>query len=40
VISPTGFGGTPEVPVGHVGIVMLDGSIASNDRRTGKFNEN
>lgn len=39
VISPTGFGtrkhpdGSLVIPVGHVGIVMFDGKIASNDSR-------
>lgn len=46
VISPTGYGtrknpdGTLAIPVGHVGIVMLNGRIASNDSRDGIFREN
>ena len=46
VILPIGYGtrrnpdGTLASPNGHVGIVMLDGKIASNDSRTGKFEEN
>ena len=46
VISPTGYGTrrNPDnsfaIPHGHVGIVMLDGKIASNDSRTGKLEEN
>lgn len=46
VISPTGYGhrrdaaGNLIIPNGHVGIVMLDGKIASNDSRDGKFREN
>jgi hypothetical protein len=40
VISPTGYGKNPAIPNGHTGIVMLGGKIASNDSRTGKFEEN
>ena len=46
VISPTSFGtrrnpdSTFAIPHGHVGIVMLDGKIASKNSRTGKFEEN
>ena len=46
VISPTGFGtrknpdGSLAIPNGHVGYVMTDGKIASNDSRTGKFEIN
>ena len=46
VILPIGYGtrrnpdGTLASPNGHVGIVMLDSKIASNNSRTGKFEEN
>ena len=46
IISPTGFAtrknpdGTLVIPVGHVGVIMLDGKIASNDSRDGIFREN
>ena len=46
VISPTGYGhrknpdGSLAIPNGHVGIVMLDGKIASNTSKTGIFEEN
>lgn len=38
VLSPTGTGNAGTV--GHVGIVLEDGIIASNDSRTGKFMKN
>lgn len=38
VLSPTGTGN--KGTVGHVGIVMSDLTIASNDSRTGKFLKN
>jgi hypothetical protein len=40
VISPTGYGSNPEMPNGHVGIVMQGGDIASNDSRNGLFRIN
>jgi len=40
IISPTGFGKNLNMPNGHTGIVMLNGKIASNDSRTGRFEEN
>jgi hypothetical protein len=41
VISPTGYATKSNViPNGHVGIVMLEGKIASNDSRDGVFREN
>jgi hypothetical protein len=40
VISPTGYGRNPSMPNGHVGIVMENGRIASNDSRDGLFKIN
>lgn len=40
VISATGYGGTPKVPVGHVGIISADKKIMSNNSFNGKWEEN
>lgn len=40
IISPTGEGGTKEIPNGHTGIVGHNNKIMSNDSRTGTFEEN
>lgn len=39
-ISPTGYSASKTVPNGHVGIVGFNGSIMSNDSRTGTFEQN
>jgi hypothetical protein len=46
IISPTGYAskkrsdGSLVIPNGHVGIVMLNGKVASNDSRDGIFRQN
>lgn len=40
VISPTGKGASQAIPHGHTGIVGINGTIMSNDSRSGKFEQN
>lgn len=46
VVSPTGYGmkknpdGTPVIPHGHIGYMLLNGRIASNTSKTGLFEDN
>lgn len=39
ILSPTGYGGTPEVSVGHTGFVSDDNVIMSNFSADGLFKE-